>query len=145
MIMFIYTYSIFKHVFVYDTSLLQVHYLFLSCILILPFMLSSHLFSYTSIISPCPLSSILVQFCGNSQSYRTLSDKSSECMANYNYTDHELFTKYEEQDKSDENQQVSQYFHTPALVFHFVLSLYSSSCYSDPLPILSVRLHFFEL
>ena len=110
-----------------------------ACTLILPFVLSCHLFSYTSIMSPCPLSSILGQFCGNSQSYRTYSNNLVNVWQIMNWT---IYKVYEEQDKSDENQQVSQYFHTPALVFHLVLSLYSFSCYSDPLPILSVRYTF---
>ena len=41
---------------------------------------------------------IIIILCGNSQSYRTLSDKSSECLVNWNLP---VYTVYGEQDKSD--------------------------------------------
>ena len=44
---------------------------------------------------------IYMQWCGNSQSCRTLSDKSSECLVNWNWT---VYKVYGEQDKSGENR-----------------------------------------
>ena len=46
----------------------------------------------------------LTQWCGNSQSYRTLSDKSSEYLVNWNWT---VYKVYGEQDKSGKQVKMS--------------------------------------
>ena len=48
---------------------------------------------------------VYIQWCGNSQSYRTLSNKSSECLVNWNWT---VYKVYGKQDKSDENRSKCQ-------------------------------------
>ena len=71
---------------------------------------------------------IFNQWCENSQSYRTLSDKSSECLVNWNWT---VYKVYGEQDKSSENRSkcpvVGSMFPHPRFVHkNCILLLYKS-------------------
>ena len=63
---------------------------------------------------------IICSGCGNSQSYKTLSDKSSECLVNWNWT---VYKVYGKQDKSGQNVwQLAHYFHIPLI--HVIWSHY---------------------